>query len=117
MTSQRVNAYTVYPTGYDEATFIDKYLWAIQVENTGKGTWAVRRSVKRCLNRDGEWEYESIPSERTEEFFARCRFTEEDALRRASAVVDSIRINGLTIAEADIEVAARLAEFDRRARS
>lgn len=35
--------------------------------------WAVRR-LSQCLARDGEWEYEPMPSSRDDEFYARCRF-------------------------------------------
>lgn len=34
-----------------------------------------------CLNRDGDWEYEPVPSSRDDEFYARCRFPSfEDAV-------------------------------------
>lgn len=46
----------------------------------GPDLWAVRR-LGRCLNRDGEWEYEPRPSSRDDAFKARCRFaTPEEAL-------------------------------------
>jgi hypothetical protein len=42
--------------------------------------WAIRRG-KTCFNKSGDWEYEPLPSSRTEEFFARCRWdTPEEAL-------------------------------------
>ena len=113
MTTIKVSAYTVYPTGYDDATFADKYLWTITVEATGNGLWAVRKRGIQCLNREDDWQYEPTPSNRDDEFLEQCRFTEEDALRRAEAVVDRIRINGSTIAEADVGVAARLAVYER----
>lgn len=46
--------------------------------------WAVRRNSS-CLAKDGEWEYELIPSSRDDEFYARCRF---DSLAEALAVVE-----------------------------
>lgn len=39
----------------------------------GKRKWAVR-SDHDYLNKNGEWEYEPQPSNRNEEFLARCRF-------------------------------------------
>jgi hypothetical protein len=48
----------------------------------GEDTWAVR-TRSWCLNRDGEWEHEPIPSSRTAEFFARCRFSLGEALALA----------------------------------
>lgn len=50
--------------------------------------WAVRKSGW-CLNRDGEWEYEPIPSSRDDEFFARCRWTLDEALPAAQAARDA----------------------------
>ena len=47
--------------------------------------WAVRRNSS-CLAKDGEWEYEPIPSSRDDEFYARCRF---DSLEQAMAAVKS----------------------------
>ena len=39
----------------------------------GPAKWAVRR-IGSVLNRDGEWEWEPMPSSRDDEFIARCRF-------------------------------------------
>ena len=35
--------------------------------------WAIRTSGL-CLNKNGEWEYETIPSKRDGVFYKRCRF-------------------------------------------
>ncbi len=35
--------------------------------------WAVRRGSS-CMAKDGEWEYECLPSNRDDEFYSRCRF-------------------------------------------
>jgi hypothetical protein len=40
-------------------------------------TWAII-SGSSCLNKDGQWEYEPMPSSRDDEFFSRCRFTSVD---------------------------------------
>ena len=106
MTSHAVSAYTVYPTGFNEATFTDKHTWTITVTDGMRHGWAVRW-MGECLNSDGEWEYEPIPSSREDDFFARCRFPEQEAIERAKAVVDSLVINGRTFIEADIWVKAR----------
>jgi hypothetical protein len=112
MTEHKVSEYRVYPTGYDEATFSDKITWTITVAERDTGRWAVK-GMFGVLNTDGEWEYEPSPSNREDDFLDRCRFTEEEALRRALEVVDTIRINGSTIAQADVEVKARLAAWNR----
>lgn len=49
-------------------------------------TWAVRQRGW-TLNRDGEWEYEPQPSSRDAEFYARCRYTLDEALERAREAV------------------------------
>lgn len=46
--------------------------------------WAVRR-LSSCLSKDGEWEFEPIPSSRDKEFYARFRF---NSLEEALAVFD-----------------------------
>ncbi len=53
----------------------------------GTDTWAVVETGM-CLNRDGDWEYEPLPSRRDEEFFTRCRFSLDEALRLALAWVN-----------------------------
>lgn len=45
--------------------------------------WAVRRAGN-CLGKDGEWDYESIPSERDEAFYKKYRF---DSLEEAFLAV------------------------------
>jgi hypothetical protein len=47
--------------------------------------WAVRRN-SACLNKDGEWEYEPLPSSRDDDFYARCRF---ESLEIAVAAYES----------------------------
>lgn len=45
--------------------------------------WAIRKSGF-CLSKEGGWEWEPIPSSRTDEFFARCRYaTRDEAIRYA----------------------------------
>jgi hypothetical protein len=113
MTHCRVTAYTVYPTGYDEATFSDKYTYTLEVQERGDNAWSVK-GMFAVLNADGEWEREPIPSSRDDAFLARCRFTEQEALRRAEEAVDGVTVNGRTIAEADAHVKARMAEWEAK---
>lgn len=42
-------------------------------QRDGKSLWAITR-LSMCLNRDGEWEHEPIPSSRDDAFMERCRF-------------------------------------------
>lgn len=39
----------------------------------GTFKWAIRRSGS-CMNNEGEWEFEPMPSSRDDEFMARCRY-------------------------------------------
>lgn len=53
----------------------------VTIENTYRGDedkWAIRQHGQ-CLNKSMEWEYEPQPSSRDEEFFARCRFSLDEA--------------------------------------
>ena len=51
--------------------------------STDKGRiWAITQGNNICLNKDGNWEYQPMPSNRSEAFLNRCRFgTEKQALR------------------------------------
>lgn len=83
-------------------TVQDWYVFAVTVEETAPDRWAVRRS-KRCLNVDGEWEWESIPSEREADFLARCRFDLDTALAMARLAAPMLSVNGFTAARAALE--------------
>lgn len=43
------------------------------VQSDGSELWAIREKGY-CLNVNGEWEYEPLPSSRDQRFFKRCRF-------------------------------------------
>lgn len=49
---------------------------SIYIEHRGETGWAI---IQRgtCLNKEGKWEFEPMPSSRTEEFFQRTRFKDE----------------------------------------
>lgn len=109
MSTQRATTYTVYPDRYDEYDFSDKWAFTITVEERGEpdqDRWAVKQR-SFCLNRDGGWEYESSPSNRDDGFLGRCRFTEAEALRLAVVAVNTVVVNGRTIAEAQAYVDGR----------
>ncbi len=57
----------------------------LRVEWRGTGLWAVVQGGA-CLNKEGQWEYEPLPSSRDEAFFDRCRYTLDQALRLALTV-------------------------------
>ncbi len=92
-----VTAYEVCAVPYDEG---GNYLsFVIKVERAHhKGTWAVRR-MGRCLGADGEWDWESVPSERTDEWLHAHRFDLETALKLAAEAAPHLVINGMTAAD------------------
>lgn len=65
----------------------DDLTHAITVEYRGDSRWAVTRRGRRCLGADGRWDYESVPSERADEWLATHRFELDTALRLAREAV------------------------------
>ncbi len=45
----------------------------VSISKRGETAWAIVDG-QYCLSKEGEWEYESLPSNRQEEFIARTRF-------------------------------------------
>jgi hypothetical protein len=43
-------------------------------QRDGSTLWAVRCGSS-CLNKQGQWEYEPMPSSRDNQFFERCRYS------------------------------------------
>lgn len=79
---------------------INYYSYAIEVTDRGDGRWAVCR-MKRCLDADGEWDYEPIPSERTDEWLATHRFDRDTAIRLAREAAPKVKVNGIAAADAE----------------
>lgn len=55
------------------------------MQRDGSYLWAVRDGFKKCLSKNGEWDYEPFPSSRTDEWLAAHRFTS------ASEAIDHAR--------------------------
>lgn len=73
----------------------------LYVEWRGKDRWAVTDGFSNCLNSDGEWDYEMMPSERTDEWLANHRFDQETALKLAAEKSPKIEVApGYTVKEA-----------------
>lgn len=89
----RVTEYEVCAIPEDDIT---ANAYAIKVAYRGRGLWAVIR-LGYCLGADGEWSYESIPSERTDEWLAGHRFDKETALRLAVEHAPKVTVNGWTV--------------------
>ncbi|MFI8499419.1 hypothetical protein ACIGFK_13120 [Streptomyces sp. NPDC085524] len=71
----------------------------IAVEYRGRDLWAVVR-LGACLGADGAWSYESIPSERADEWLAEHRFDLDTALKLAKEAAPLVTVNGYTVADA-----------------
>jgi hypothetical protein len=89
----RVTEYTVCALPEDD---INAGSFAITVAYRGRNLWAVSRH-RRCLGADGNWDYESIPSERRDEWLAAHRFDEQTALRLAVEHAPKVTVNGWTV--------------------
>jgi hypothetical protein len=94
----RVRSYdvSVWP---DDIECMDSETWKIAVEYRSRGKWAVVRPGRVCLGSDGEWGWESIPSEREDEWLATHRFPLAEALDLARKHAPDVKINGMTATE------------------
>ena len=72
------------------------------MEYRGKGKWGVFH-LGECLGSDGEWDWESNPSSRTDEWLETHRFDCGTALDLAREWAPKVTVNGHVAAE----VAAR----------
>ena len=86
------------------------YCFEITVEYRGHGRWAVLRG-RQCIGTDGTWSWESIPSEREDDWIVAHRFDLDTALQLAKEAAPHVTVNGLTAADALKRMAAR--ESDR----
>lgn len=53
------------------------------LQRNGSILWAVRKQGGSCLNKQGEWEFEPMPSSRDAAFFHRCRWESPEKAYRA----------------------------------
>lgn len=85
---------------------INSSAFQIVVAYRGRGLWAVSRH-RMCLGRSGEWDWESLPSERTDEWLAEHRFPLDEALKLGREELPKLRVNGKTAAEVAAWAAGR----------
>jgi hypothetical protein len=78
---------------------VNRHHYTITVEHRGDGRWAVLDS-RWCLGKDGEWDFEVLPSERTDEWLAEHRFDLDTALAMAKRQAPLIVVNGITVQQA-----------------
>ncbi|WP_314191969.1 hypothetical protein [uncultured Arthrobacter sp.] len=105
------SVHRVLPTGYADSPLVDKGHFEVTLEWRGQDPetqldrWAVMH-MGHCLSAEGTWEFELQPSSRDEEFIRRFRFSFEDALELATSAVDSVKVNGRTLAQHGERIAA-----------
>lgn len=93
----------VRPTCFDVSCLppddINAQSFTLTVEYRGRDKWAVLNG-RRCLSSTGEWDWESIPSEREDDWLATHRFDLETAKRLAVEAAPKMTCNGWTVADA-----------------
>ena len=94
MSEIRINptTYTVCSLPEDD---VNSQVWSLTIEWRGPlDSWAVCH-MSRCLsNRAGKWDYEPMPSSRTEAFIRNHRFPLAEAKTRALLAYPKLVING-----------------------
>lgn len=65
----------------------------ISIEWRGDDRWCIFNGSS-CYTKLGEWEYESMPSHRTDEYLARARYTLDEALSVAAKIVNEASTRG-----------------------
>jgi hypothetical protein len=78
---------------------INRPVFTITVENRGEDRWAVVRH-RECMNAKGEWSWESVPSEREDEWLDEHRFNRMTALELAKWAAPRIVVNGHSAVDA-----------------
>lgn len=93
----------VEPTRYEVSVLpfddINRSSFTITVEARGEGRWAVCRH-RQCLDIDGAWSWEALPSNRHDEWLATHRFDLDTALKLAREAAPHLRVNGHTALDA-----------------
>jgi hypothetical protein len=92
---------TIWPEGLISRpeSAMDADTWKVTVEYRGNDLFAVCMPVRKCLGRDGTWDYEVRPSEREDDWLAAHRFPLDEALDLARQWAPRIKLNGMTAAE------------------
>lgn len=72
--------------------------FTLSVEYRGDDRWAVM-DHPHCLSADGAWDFEHIPSERTDEWIANHRFDLDTALDLARKNAPLLHANGFTVSD------------------
>jgi hypothetical protein len=77
---------------------INRSNWSLTVAYRGRSRYAVMNGPF-CLSRAGKWAYETVPSERRDEWIANHRFDRDEALRLVVEHAPNVVCNGKTAVE------------------
>lgn len=81
---------------------INTHLYEVAVLERGGPRGEIRWAVcwmGRCLDAQGQWDHEPIPSEREDDWLATHRFDLDTALRLAKEAARHTEVNGITVAD------------------
>lgn len=90
----RVTEVSVSAVPFDDP---ESTLFTLTVSWRGGETYAVLKRGHWNLGTDGEWDFEVLPSERTDEWIATHRFSYDEALELAVKHAPSMTCNGQTV--------------------
>ena len=79
-----------YPAGFEPVEFlVGEAMWVkAAYQRGGARKWKIARGFDEVLNKQGQWEDEPIPSSRTDDFLARCRF---DSLEECATAIRAMK--------------------------
>lgn len=101
---------TAEPVAYEVTAYpfhdINRDLFALRVERRGDDSWAVLRRGAAWNWRTKAWDYEPLPSSRTDAYKRTHRFPLEQALAIAREQAPLITVNGWTVSAAIAEAQA-----------
>lgn len=88
----------VYPDAYGQMwNTKDRHIWCLSIEENGAGRYAIRDIFGRLNRLTEEFEYEPLPSSRTDEWIETHTYpTFEEAERVAERLVNTRVVNGRT---------------------
>jgi hypothetical protein len=85
---------------------IDASAFSVTVEWRGHDRWAVCR-FRECFAADGTWSWESVPSEREDEWLATHRFDWDTAMVLATKACQNLTVNGITVQDVLARIRAK----------
>ncbi len=79
------------------------YVWSLTIEHRGIDSWAIARMGQVWKRtKKGGWDYEPLPTSRTDHFLKMHRFTLEEAMAEAPRAYETLIINGLKVVDGQL---------------